>query len=244
MARNIVITGAGKGLGRAIARRLAADGETLILLGRTLSKVEAVAAELGNGSYALECDISSPESVRAAFAAIKERSGKVDVLINNAAVYQPYSVAEVPDDEIATSLATNLGGVMYCCRDVLPLLERGGQIINISSESVAVPFAMLTFYQASKAGMERYTQALHDEVAGDGIRVTLLRAGQMMDEDSTWNVDPDRARRFFEGNMKRGINQRERPLSHFNSVAEVFHSIVNLPADVNISHLNLEGWRN
>ncbi|MFT3966242.1 MAG: SDR family oxidoreductase [Sphingobium sp.] len=243
MGRNIVITGAGKGLGRAIARRLAADGETLILLGRTLSKVAAVAEELGNGAYALECDVASPDSVRAAFAAIKDRSGTVDVLINNAAVYQPYNVTEVPDEEISASLATNLAGVMYCCRDVLPLMQRGSQIINISSESVAVPFAMLTFYQASKAGMERYTQALHEEVSGEGIRVTLARAGQMMDEDSTWGVEPDRARRFFEGNMKRGINQRERPISHFNSVAEVFRSLVNLPADVNISHLNLEARR-
>ncbi|MET0240890.1 MAG: SDR family oxidoreductase [Sphingobium sp.] len=241
MSKSIVITGAGKGLGRAIARRLAADGETLILLGRTLSKVEAVAEELGNGAYAVECDVSSPASVRAAFATIAQRQPTIDVLINNAAVYQPFAIHEVPDDEVLASMTTNMGGPIYMCRSAIPMLRRGGQIINISSESVAVPFAMLTMYQASKAGLERFTQALHEELTPDGIRVTLARAGQMMDEDSSWSVDPDRARRFFEGNMKRGINQRERPISHFNSVAEIFRSLVNLPSDVNISQIMLEG---
>ena len=86
MGKTIIITGAGDGLGRALARRFARDGETVILLGRTLSKLEAVAAELGEGHLALQCDVGDPDSVRAAFAQIATRHPKVDVLINNASV--------------------------------------------------------------------------------------------------------------------------------------------------------------
>jgi len=88
-AKTVVITGAGSGLGRALARRFAADGERLLLLGRTRSKIEAVAEELGQRATAVECDVASPDSVRKAFAAIAERHPKIDVLINNAAVFAP-----------------------------------------------------------------------------------------------------------------------------------------------------------
>ncbi|HEY8385287.1 MAG TPA: SDR family NAD(P)-dependent oxidoreductase, partial [Porticoccaceae bacterium] len=73
MSKVIVITGAGVGLGRALARRFAADGDTVVLLGRTLSKVEAVAAEIGDRAMAVGCDVASPDSVRAAFAEIAKR---------------------------------------------------------------------------------------------------------------------------------------------------------------------------
>src|SRR5579862_7083628 len=90
VAKVVVITGAGAGLGRAIARKLAGRGEQLVLLGRTLAKVQTVATELGSGALAVECDVGQPESVRAAFALIAQRHPKLDVLINNAAVYEPF----------------------------------------------------------------------------------------------------------------------------------------------------------
>ena len=80
MGKTIVITGAGVGLGRALARRFAKEGETVILLGRTLSKVQAVADELGEPAFAVQCDVGVPDSVRTAFAAIAERHPKIDVL--------------------------------------------------------------------------------------------------------------------------------------------------------------------
>ena len=88
MSKTIVITGAGSGLGRAFARRFAADGDQVVLLGRTLAKVDEVAAEIGDRALALACDICSADSVRAAFTAIGERFGSIDVLINNAAYVQ------------------------------------------------------------------------------------------------------------------------------------------------------------
>ena len=143
MPKTVVITGAGAGLGRALARRLSADGDSVVLLGRGFAKVQAVASELGARALALECDVSSPDSVRAAFDAISRRHPSIDVLINNAVFYQPFLIAEAPDDQIVKTIGTNFTGAVLCARAAIPLMRRGSQIINVSSESVALTLSLI-----------------------------------------------------------------------------------------------------
>jgi NAD(P)-dependent dehydrogenase (short-subunit alcohol dehydrogenase family) len=240
MAKTIVITGAGSGLGRQVARELATDGHVLVLLGRTLSKLEKVAAEIGGGAYALTCDVGDPSSVRDAFAMIAERSGGINVLINNAAVYQPFLVKDATDDQILSAVQTNYVGPIFCSRSAIPLMGKGGHIINVSSESVGLPFPMFALYQSSKAGLERFSEALSKELAAEGIRVTTVRAGQMMGEDMTWNITPEVAAAFGAACMKAGLDLRARPISHFSSPARIFQQLINLPDDLNIEHLSLQ----
>jgi NAD(P)-dependent dehydrogenase (short-subunit alcohol dehydrogenase family) len=240
MGKKIVITGAGDGLGRALARRFAADGETVVLLGRTLSKVEAVAAELGDGHIALECDVGNPESVRAAFAVIAARHPKIDVLINNAAIYEPFTLAEVRDDQIMTSLTTNFAGPIFCAREALPLLRDGGHIINVSSESVALKMPLLWMYAGGKAGLELVSDMWSRELEADGIRVTTVQAGMMMDETKTGSNWPlDVSMRFAQENAKIGLNLRERGISHYNSVTDAFRAVLDMPADLHIGTVAL-----
>lgn len=241
MSKIIVITGAGFGLGRALARRFVADGETVVLLGRTPAKVEKVAAELGNRAMALACDVSSPDSVRAAFSAIAKRHPRIDVLINNAAVYEPFLVAEATDDQILKTLTTNLAGPMFCARAAIPMMGRGGHIINVSSESVELPFPHLIVYQSSKAGVERFSQGLQRELEASGIRVTAVRAGSMMDAEKTWDIDPAVAARFAQAAMAAGLNLRERPISQYASVTNVFRALIDLPPDVHALSVALQG---
>jgi meso-butanediol dehydrogenase / (S,S)-butanediol dehydrogenase / diacetyl reductase len=228
----IVITGAGVGLGRALARRFVADGDAVVLLGRTAAKVEAVARELGERALALGCDVTSPDSVKSAFAAIAERHPRIDVLINNAAIYQPFTLAEASDEQITGAINTNLAGPIFCARAAIALMGRGGHIINVSSESVGMNFPMLLLYQSTKAGLERFSEGLYHELAPSGIRVTNVRAGQMMDADKVWEVEPAAAMRFMQAAMAAGINLRERPISHVNSVTNIFRAVIDLPADV------------
>jgi len=225
VAKVIVITGAGVGLGRALARRFAADGETVVLLGRNAEKVQQVAAEIGERALALGCDVGSPDSVRAAFTRIAERHPRIDVLINNAAVYEPFLIAEATDDQIMRSVTTNLAGPILCARSAIALMGKGSQIINVSSESVGMLFPHLVMYQSSKAGLERFSQGLHHELDSRGIRVTTVRAGQMMEAGKTWDVDPQAA-------MAAGLNLRERPISQYTSVTNVFRAVIDLPADL------------
>ena len=243
MDKVIVITGAGAGLGKHLAKRFAADGDKVVLLGRTKSKVDAIAAEIGENAAAFGCDVTSPDSVRDAFAEIAEQHGKIDVLINNAAIYEPFEIEKASDAQIIGSLMTNLAGPIFTVRAALPLMDAGGHIINLSSESVETPFAMMSLYQSSKAGLERFTQALKEEVGGRGIRVTTVRAGQMFDEEKTFDIDPAIGQQFAMECAKRGIDLMNRPITHYSSVAELFHTLVNLPADLQTPVVTLEAYR-
>lgn len=244
MSKVIAITGAGVGLGRALAQRLAADGHRIVLLGRTAATLEASAAKLDTQSTPVVCDVGDPESVRSAFAAIADRHGAIDVLINNAAIYEPFFVRDATDAQISAALLANFAGPIHCCRAAIPLMSAGGQIINISSETVGMRHAMFSLYQSSKAGLERFTEALHEELEPDGIRVTLVRAGQMFGEDSRPpTTDPEVGRRFVEENLKRGLDFRARPISSFASVAEVLSGLLHLPDDVHVPQMFLEARR-
>ena len=239
MPKTIVITGAGAGLGRALARRLAADGDSVVLLGRGFAKVQAVASEIGARALALECDVSSPESVRAAFDAIARHHPSIDVLINNAVFYQPFLIAEAPDDQIFKTIGTNFTGAVLCSRAAIPLLRPGGQIINVSSESVTQTFPHLVLYQASKAALERFSEGLHHELEPSGIKVTTVRAGSMYEEGKTWEVDPTARMRFAQAAMEAGIKLRGRPVSHYVSVVGVFRTLIDLPEDVQMGVVTL-----
>lgn len=240
MGKTIVITGAGAGMGKALAQRFASEGETVILLGRTFSKVQTLAEELGAPAMAVECDVASADSVRTAFAKIAEVHPKIDVLINNAAVYEPFTVAEATDKQIDSIIATNLNGPIYCCRAAIPMMEAGAQIINVGSESIAVPFVMLSLYQTSKAGLEMFSNALEAELEESGIRVTVVRAGPMYDEGKEApNWDRDAAMRFHMGCAKNGLDLRTRPVSHSSSVTGVFRAVLDLPPDVKLSHVTI-----
>jgi len=232
LAKIIVITGAGVGLGRALARRFAADGDTVVLLGRTLSKVQAVAAELGKGAIGIECDVASPASVRTAFAAIAKQHPKIDVLINNAAIYEPFLIAEATDDQIVNTISTNMTGPILCSRAAVPMMSKGSHIINVSSESVGLKFPYLVMYQSTKAGMERFSEGLHHELESSGIKVSVVRCGQMYEEGKTVSWDPAMAMRFGQAAAAAGLNLRERPISQFNSVTSIFRAIVDLPPDM------------
>ena len=120
------------------------------------------------------------------------------------------------------------------------LTEAGAQIINVGSESIAVPFVMLSLYQTSKAGLEMFSNALEAELEESGIRVTVVRAGPMYDESKEApNWDRDAAMRFHMGCAKNGLDLRTRPVSHSSSVTGVFRAVLDLPPDVKLSHVTI-----
>jgi NAD(P)-dependent dehydrogenase (short-subunit alcohol dehydrogenase family) len=191
-----------------------------------------LAGEIGDRALAVPCDVSSPDQVKAAFAAIAERHPKIDVLINNAAVYAPFLLAEATDDQVVNTIAINLTGAILCARSAIPMMGRGGTIINVSSESVDMPFPLLVLYQTSKAGLEKFSLTLQSELEPSGIRVSFVRAGQMMDADKTWDADPAALMRFAQAAMAAGLDLAKRPLSQYVSVTQVFRALIDLPPDL------------
>jgi meso-butanediol dehydrogenase/(S,S)-butanediol dehydrogenase/diacetyl reductase len=241
MSKVIVITGAGVGLGRALARRFATEGESVVLLGRTASKVEDAAQDIGERAMAVACDVASPASVREAFASVAKRHPHIDVLVNNAAIFEPFQIVNASDEQILNTVATNLAGPMLCARSAIPMMGKGGHIINVSSESVDMPFPHLSVYQSSKAGLERFSASLYRELEASGIRVSNVRAGSMFEEGKAWEIDPEVGMQFYQAALAAGINLGERPLTQYTSVTGIFRALIDLPADLQVAHITLHG---
>jgi meso-butanediol dehydrogenase/(S,S)-butanediol dehydrogenase/diacetyl reductase len=238
-SRVIVITGANGGLGRALAQRFASEGEQVVLLGRSLGKVQAVADAIGAGALAVECDVTSPNSVRAAFATIAETHPRIDALINNAAIFKPFLVEEASDEQVLGTVLTNLAGPILCARAAIPMLNRNGHIINLSSDSIDDAYPHLTVYQATKAGLETFGIHLQRELADQGIRVTTVRAGQMVG-DTVPDMDPVAMGRLFAEAAKRGVNLMAHGVSQYHSTTSIFRNLLDLPPDVHVGTVRFQ----
>jgi meso-butanediol dehydrogenase / (S,S)-butanediol dehydrogenase / diacetyl reductase len=203
-----VVTGSTSGSGRAIARRFVAEGADVVLLARGEARLREEAEALGPRALGIVTDVGDVESVRAAFATIADRFGKLDVLVNNAAVYRPCFVAELSDLDIERQVHTNFLGPVYTVRAAIPLLRAagGGDIVNTSSESTLDPFPMLSMYTSTKAALETFSRTLMTEVLNDDIRVTVVVQGTAYDgEGSTdWSWDPEHSQTAFELWTERG----------------------------------------
>lgn len=244
LGKRVVLTGAGRGLGRVIARTLVAEGAKVALLGRTLDVLVEVQQEIGEGSFPVQVDVGRPESVETAFGEVAEHFDEIDVLINCAAVFPLSRIEDASDDLLRQVTDTNFLGPIYCIRSALPFMKKagGGNIINISSESAAQPFPFLIPYAASKAGLEALGEGLKYELREDGIRVTTLRVGAMEGtaaQISDWDEGTRQA--FFSTVAQSGslwsAGERMDPAS----VAATIVSIIELPEDARIDLLVVRG---
>ena len=197
--RVVVVTGASRGIGLATSRVLAAAGAKVALWARGAIEVEAAAAELGERGLAVPVDVADPASVEAGVERVREAFGGIDVLVNNAAVGRLSPIAEVSQVDLRDQIGINLEGPIHCIRAIVPEMRRrgGGDIVNLSSDSVLRPFPWLGIYAATKAALETLSTALRAELAGDGIRVSLIRSGPaLLSFAAGW--DPETAALAFE----------------------------------------------
>jgi len=182
--KHVVVTGGGRGIGQAIAERLAADGATLTLLARGLDALEEVAGRIGAG--AARCDIRDRAQVDAAFAAAAADRGPIHALVANSGLGGPN--ADGPDDRFDDLVATNLAGTYYCARAALRHLAPGPgtrHIVVISSILARIAVPGYTGYSASKAGLLGLVRSFAAELAGDDVQVNAICPG-WVDTDMAW----------------------------------------------------------
>lgn len=185
MSHVALVTGAGRGLGRAVAVALAGRGADLALLGRTAHDLEGTADEvraLGRRALPLPADVSRREQVRAAVEQATGALGPVAVLVNNAAVATP--VGPLVDNDPADwsrTVAVNLLGAVHCIQAVLPgmIERRAGRIVNLSGGGATAPLPGQSAYAASKSALVRLTETLAAETAAYGIRVNAVAPGRL-----------------------------------------------------------------
>ena len=177
--KTALVTGAARGIGKAIASRLLRDGMTVAMADVDEGAARKAAAELANlgEAFPIGADITDPASVRAMVDRIMASYSAIDVLVNNAGIGgKAAPVVEYPEQEWRRVLSVNLDGVFYCCKAVLPsMLARGsGRIINIASISGKEGNPNMSAYSSSKAGVIGFTKALAKEVATKGIYVNCI----------------------------------------------------------------------
>lgn len=177
-----IVTGAGRGIGAAVARRFAAEGASLVLAARTHAEIEKMADELrplGPGAIAVPTDVSNAESVQGCIDACLETFHRLDVLVNAAGIQYISPVALSDPDRWIRDFDVNLFGTYRMCKACLPALahSQGGRIVNVASRMAKTPAPLNSAYAASKAGVVAFTAALAAEVARDGIRVNAVCPG-------------------------------------------------------------------
>lgn len=199
-----VITGGTKGIGLAIAESLLRNGSSVFICGRSKRDLAAALERLrAIGDAAGEtCDVRSEDQVRQMLAEAERVFGGVDILVNNAGIgIMGKTVEEITGDEFRQTIETNLLGVFYACHHAIPMMKRrgGGYIFNISSLAGQNAHPKMAAYNASKFGLNGFSEALMQEVRQDNIKVSYICPGSVNtyfggdtpSDDKAWQLQPE-----------------------------------------------------
>ncbi|HEV8189075.1 MAG TPA: SDR family oxidoreductase [Pyrinomonadaceae bacterium] len=195
-----IVTGGTKGIGRAIAQSLVDAGASVAITARNQDEITKAVSQINRRSRGMAkgyvCDVRDYNQVKSLFAEV----GTVDILINNAGVGIFSSVESMSVEDFRTVLETNVFGVFYCCHEAIPLMKQrgGGYIINISSLAGANAHPQMAAYNASKFGLNGFSEALMQEVRHDGIKVSYIMPGSVNTEfggdetsdEKSWQLQP------------------------------------------------------
>lgn len=210
-AQTVIVTGAGRGIGRAVALAMANEGAAVVLAARTRRELADVAAEVRDRrgrALAIPTDVTSPEAVDALVEQTVAELGRIDVLVTAAGVASFGPLAGTKPADWEPMLAVNLRGAMLCCRAVLPpmLRQRRGTIINVASIAARRPIAGAAVYSATKAGVVAFSRVLAEELRADGVRVGVVLPGAV--DTPLWDSipgGPDRARMLRPEDVARAV---------------------------------------
>jgi 3-oxoacyl-[acyl-carrier protein] reductase len=197
-----VVTGATRGIGRSVAESLIAEGAAVAICGRSQEGVDEAAKDLtstGKRVVGAAVDVADPQKVADFFRLVDAELGGLDILVNNAGIGIFRSVGDLSYEDWKTTLDTNLSGVFYCCHEAVPRLRHrgGGAIVNISSLAGRNPFAGGAAYNASKFGLNGFSEALMLDHRYDKIRVTYVMPGSVDTEfgghsaAASWKMAPE-----------------------------------------------------
>ena len=229
--KTILVTGAGRGLGLAMTEGFVREGASVVAAARDFKRLQEAVAPLGGKAIAVQADLGVPADVDNLFAEVDRRFGKLDALINNAAIYDFFLIADAAPERIIASVNANFLAPILCTRAAIPLLRKAGagDIVNISSEGMYKHYAYLATYAATKAGLENFTTSMRAELRQDRIRVTTLRVGAMASASN--QMDPSIMTDFMARNGA-SLAASGTTLMSLDSVVATALNMLTLPDDV------------
>lgn len=208
-----MVTGASRGIGRAIALRLAQDGRHVVLVSRSEGPLEALEGEIrssGGLASRLACDVGDADGFREAVERAIETQGRLDILVNNAGITRDNLTLRMSDEEWDEVIRVNLTSAFVACRAAARSMMRGkfGRIVNIASTSGVVGNAGQANYAAAKAGLVGLTKSLARELGGKGVTANVVAPG-FIETDMTSNLGEDIKKRVLEGMAVRRLGTPE-----------------------------------
>jgi 3-hydroxybutyrate dehydrogenase len=248
--RIALITGGGRGIGRAIALAFAREGARVVLAARTGQQVEDAAAEIGSEEVALPvvCDVSDVAKVQLMFARVSVKFGRSpDILVNNAGIAESAPLAKTDDDLWQRHLAINLSGTFYCTRAAVPaMIEHGwGRIINIASIAGKTGAPYIAAYAASKHGVLGLTRSTALEVAAKGITVNAICPGYVDTDMTTRGIENVTAKTGRSADQALEAIKKMSPQNRLITVEEVAALALLLASDegrgINGQAINIDG---
>lgn len=244
--RVAVVTGAGQGLGQATAVALARAGMEIALIGRNRSKLEDTATMLDCRHEIVTADLSNGAQVTAAFARIMEGMGRIDVLINNAAVYAPFRLDTASDEQIESMIANSFTAPVFCMREAINCIRaggRGGDIVNVTSQSIQMPQPYMVVYSAAKAALETMSRGMRNELRGEPFRITNFSVGVIRNDAGSHIWTSQDFREEVTGAFeKSGVAPFFTfPGARPESLAQAIVNAVTAPADIYLEQIDARG---
>jgi NAD(P)-dependent dehydrogenase (short-subunit alcohol dehydrogenase family) len=199
-----IVTGGSRGIGRSIAEALVQEGVNVCVSARSRKEIDETVRDLmrlGKSRVTgIVCDVRNHAEIKSLFELTEIELGGVDILVNNAGIGIFAPVEEMSPEDFRAVLETNLFGVFYCCHEAIPHMKQrgGGYIINISSLAGANPHPRMAAYNASKFGLNGFSEALMQEVRHSGIKVSYIMPGSVNTEfggdspsdENSWQLQP------------------------------------------------------
>ena len=235
LSKVALVTGAGSGIGRAVALTLQAGGYRVVLAGRRREELEKTAATAPDRMLVVPTDVKQPESIRALFATVARECGRLDVLFNNAGIgAPPVPMDELTDEQWSDVVAVNLSGSFFCAREAMRLMKKqapqGGRIINNGSLSAHVPRPNSAPYTATKHAITGLTRSISLDGRAFDIVCSQIDIG---------NAGTEMTARMSGGVAQANGTMMPEPTMNVQNVADAVLYIANLPLDANVQFMSV-----